>query len=84
MTKEEAIKCIRNLLRGREDKRGKTEIDIALEMAIKALDQGSVLDKIRVEIVKQEKWLMYAGYNVYNVDIAFDAIKSVVAESEEL
>ena len=41
-----------------------------------------VLDKIRAEIDRQEKWLLQAGYNAYNVDIAFDAIKSVVAESE--
>ena len=35
------------------------------------------------EIEKQEKWLLQAGYTAYNVDIAFDAIKSVIAESEE-
>ena len=38
MSREEAIKYIRNVLKGREDKRGKTEIDIALEMAIKVLE----------------------------------------------
>lgn len=43
---------------------------------------GEVLDKIKNEIDRQEKWLLQAGYNAYNVDIAFDAIKSVVAESE--
>jgi hypothetical protein len=42
-----------------------------------------VLDKIRAEIERQEKWLLQAGYNTYNVDIALDAIKSVVAESED-
>ena len=42
-----------------------------------------VLDKIRTEINRQEKWLLQAGYTAYNVDIAFDAIKSVVAESED-
>lgn len=41
-----------------------------------------VLDKIIAEIDRQEKWLLQAGYTAYNVDIAFDAIKSVVAESE--
>jgi len=41
-----------------------------------------VLDKIRAEIDRQEKWLLQAGYTAYNVDIAFDAIKSVVVESE--
>lgn len=42
-----------------------------------------VLDKIRAEIDRQGKWLLQAGCTAYNVDIAFDAIKSVVAESEE-
>ena len=46
--------------------------------------QESVLDKIKAEIERQEKWLMTAGYNAYNVDIALDAIKSAVAESEGL
>lgn len=46
-----------------------------------------ILDKIRAEIKQQEKWLMGAGYNQYNVGIAFNAIKLMVdkykAESEE-
>ena len=42
-----------------------------------------VLDKVRAEIDRQEKWLMSAGYNAYNVDIAFNSIKSVLSESEE-
>ena len=41
-----------------------------------------ILDKIRAEIEKQEIWLMQAGYNAYNADIAFNSIKSVLAESE--
>ena len=44
--------------------------------------KSDVIDKIRAEIDRQEKWLLQAGYTAYNVDIAFDAIKSVVAESE--
>ena len=40
-----------------------------------------VLDKIRAEIDRQEKWLLQAGYIAYNVDIAFDAIKAVLAET---
>ena len=43
-----------------------------------------VLDKIRAEIERQERWLMDTGYNACSVDIAFDAIKSVIAESEDL
>lgn len=45
-------------------------------------DMVTILDKIRAEINRQEKWLLQAGYNAYNVDIVFDAIKSVVEESE--
>ena len=44
--------------------------------------QEPIMDKIRAEIERQEKWLTIAGYNAYNVDIALDAIKSMVAESE--
>ena len=44
---------------------------------------NAVLDKIRAEIDKQEKWLLQAGCTAYNVDIAFDAIKAVVAEGED-
>ena len=46
------------------------------------VEQEPILDKIRAEINRQEKWLLQAGYTAYNVDIALDAIKSVVAESE--
>ena len=45
---------------------------------------NEVLDKIRAEIERQERWLMDTGYNACSVDIAFDAIKSVIAESEEV
>lgn len=45
-------------------------------------DKIKVLDKIKAEIEKQEKWLMSAGYNAYNVDIAFSSIKLVLAERE--
>lgn len=39
-------------------------------------------DKIRAELEKQEKWLLQAGCNTYNVDIAFSSIISTLAESE--
>ena len=42
-----------------------------------------VLDKIRSEIDRQEKWLLQAGCTDYNVDIAFDAIKSAVGRIGE-
>lgn len=51
---------------------------------LEALEQEPVLGKIRAEIERQEKWLLQAGCNTYNVDIAFDAIKSIVAEGEEV
>lgn len=50
-----------------------------IEMAIKTLD---ILDEIKAEIETQEKWLLQAGYNQYNVDIAFSTIKSLLAGSE--
>ena len=40
----------------------------------------AVLARIKTEIEDQEKWLMQAGYNHYNVDIALDAIKAAVAK----
>ena len=59
-----------------------TEQAIKAVMATKVLEKEPILDKIREEIEKQEKWLLQAGYNEYNVDIAFSSIKSVLAEIE--
>ena len=50
---------------------------------LKALEHEDVLDEIRAEVDRQQKWLLQAGYTAYNVDIALDAIKSVVVESED-
>ena len=50
------------------------------EDASKKYRQEPIFDKIIAEIEEQEIWLMQAGYNHYNVDIAFDAIKTVVAK----
>lgn len=47
------------------------------------VEQEPILDKIIAEIEKQEKWLLQAGYNAYNVDIAFNSIKLALAESED-
>lgn len=44
--------------------------------------KSDVLDKIRAEIDRQEKWLLQAGCTAYNVDIAFDAIKSAVGRGD--
>ena len=57
------------------------EIDLYSVIKQKYIERD-VLDKIRAEIDKQEKWLLQAGCTACNVDLAFDAIKSVVAESE--
>lgn len=63
------------------------ESHMAMMMAIDALKSSenlnNVLGKIRDEIDTQDKWLAQAGYNAYNVDIAFNSIKRVIAESEE-
>ena len=45
--------------------------------------KSDVLDKIRAEIDRQEKWLLQAGYTPYNTDIAFDAIKTVLKGANE-
>lgn len=51
--------------------------------SVQSKPKTEVLDKIRAEIDCQERWLMSAGCNAYNVDIAFNSIRSVVKESEE-
>ena len=38
-------------------------------------EQESIIGEVRAEIEKQEKWLAQAGYNAYNVGIAFGSIK---------
>lgn len=53
------------------------EIDLYSVIKQKYIER-KVLDKISAEIERQEKWLMDAGYNQYNVDIAFSSVKSVV------
>lgn len=52
-----------------------------IDRAFKALEEhNDVLDKIMCEIEEQEIWLLQAGYNHYNVDIALDAIKAAVTK----
>ena len=43
-------------------------------------EQDSILNKIRAEIEAQEKWLAEAGYNAYNVSIAFESIKHALGK----
>lgn len=68
------------------DENNKYEVTEQCIKAMKATNRmptaDDVLDKIRAEIDCQEKWLMSAGCNAYNVDIAFNSIKSVLSESE--
>lgn len=44
---------------------------------------ATTLDEIRTEIERQEKWLVSAGYNAYNIDIAFDSIRKAVERKVE-
>ena len=82
MTREEAINLLSQMRKDGEGFLSDNTIE-AYDMAIKALEQEPILDKIRAEIDRQQKWLLQAGYTAYNVDIAFDAIKAVVSEREE-
>jgi hypothetical protein len=79
MTKESSIKQLKRI---KQDMTHADDVN-ALDFAIRYL-KNKTLEKIRAEIDRQQKWLLQAGYTAYNVDIAFDAIKSVVAESEEV
>ena len=42
----------------------------------KGMKVESSANKIIAEIENQEKWLLSAGYNAYNIDIAFKSILS--------
>lgn len=46
-------------------------------------DKNKVLDKISAEIEREEDWLKIAGYNAYNVYIAFNSIKRVLKEARD-
>ena len=63
----------------------KEAVEIVEDVCIKrepSVSPQPILAKIRAEIDIQEKWLVQAGYNAHNVDIAFDAIKHLLTESE--
>lgn len=53
-----------------------------LKLIIEALEKKNLLNKIRAEIDRQEKWLLQAGCNIHNVDIALDVIKSTLTAWE--
>lgn len=42
--------------------------------------EESVADKVRAEFEKQEKWLSQAGYNAYNVSLAFNSVKRALGK----
>ena len=75
MTKEEAIDLLDNLIGMIEDNHN-SDYDTAFKMAIKALEQESVLDKIRTEIMQvaeyekcyDEKWALGLRYAVKIID----------------
>lgn len=39
-----------------------------------------IIEMIKIEIGRQEEWLMCAGYNEHNVDIAFNTLKFYLKE----
>lgn len=87
MTREEIINEIRCLLseldNGEDAVSYLTQNDIKwLNENIKVLEHEPIIDKIKAKIDQEEKWLTIVGYNAYNVDIAFNSIKLVLAESE--
>ena len=45
------------------------------KLILELLEQDSILSEARAKIEEQEKWLSEAGYNAYNVDIAFESVK---------
>lgn len=48
--------------------------NIRLEEKIKALEQPLGVEDLLKQVSEQEMWLNSAGYNAYNVDIAFKSI----------
>lgn len=56
-----------------EKKLSKRELKNILRKGMKV---ESSANKIIAEVESQEKWLLSAGYNAYNIDIAFKSILS--------
>ena len=46
----------------------------------KPCEEEPILEKVRAEIEAQEKWLAEAGYNAYNVGIAFESVKRALGK----
>jgi hypothetical protein len=79
MTREEAIARIENhkILHKMNEPRA-IYISEALDMAIKALEQEPIIDKIRAKIEQSRYGLVNDG-----LDLALNIIDECVAESEE-
>ncbi len=78
MTREEAIK----ILELDKKYRSKCAISEAIDMAIKALEQEPILDKIRAEIEQEYKVESEHPYG-YGLRRAIEIIDKYKAESEE-
>lgn len=57
------------------------DVEELINATIEELEQEPKTD-ILVEIEKQEKWLLQAGYSQYNVDIVLYTIKSLLTKQE--
>lgn len=71
------------LLRIADQKLNNNKITLGeYEEMIKPLEREvidkSVLENIKAEIDNQYKWLMQTEHTLYDIDIAFDAIKSLL------
>ena len=49
-----------------------------LQKLITTIRNGTPLDDIKAEIDNQYKWLMQTDHTLYDIDIAFDAIKQII------
>ena len=67
MKREECIKVLQALWRYKDCGYSENEIRESLDMAIKALEQEPILDKIRAEIL-EEKECAYADFERYKVE----------------
>lgn len=83
MTREEAIKILNTVLFFGKCNCLKEEIEECLQMAIKALEQESVLDKVRNEIAEYGSiWVAYAITGHSDRDIE-NLIEGVLKQAKE-
>jgi hypothetical protein len=53
------------------------------EDTLRAFRALELIGEVKEELERQRKWLFKAGYNAYNIDVAFDTIKSLLKEGEQ-